>query len=159
MKLDVGCGMNPQGDVNIDVSVKPSVYRKTEGSAPRIEPKRISNFVLASAEHLPFKNECFNEVICDSAIEHLKSPYKLLREVYRVCQWNGLIIIVTVHRLSRLLDVFRCRHRGARIEKWFSRRFFLGTFGSRVVEAQIFYELLGIPSGIKVVVKKFLDEW
>jgi len=45
MTLDVGCGDNQKGDVNIDIQ-KPLGY--------------VENFVLADAEHLPFKTKCFN---------------------------------------------------------------------------------------------------
>lgn len=43
MILAVGCGANPQGDVNIDAFIK---------DKKRCNPKQITNFVLADVQHL-----------------------------------------------------------------------------------------------------------
>ena len=152
--LDVGCGTNPQGDVNIDVSIERTPYRKAEGYSSEIQPQKIKNFILADAEHLPLRSNTFNEVLCDSTLEHLKSPYRCLRESYRVCRSNGLITITTEHRLGGLFQIFRLRHKGAKTEHRFSRGFFLKTFGVRIEKVQTFYELLGVPCGLKVMIRK-----
>jgi len=74
--LDVGCGGNaqwpdsiPRGDVNCDI-LRPV--------------RRIPNFVLCDALHLPFRNGSFQEVYSNHVIEHVKNPYKMLKELVRV---------------------------------------------------------------------------
>jgi len=99
MILDVGCGLRPHGHVNVDI------YRRKnpEINSQKIidvDVHKITNFVLASGEKLPFRNESFNEVYCSHVIEHVKNPYRLLSEIRRVCEKDGKIIIKCPHRLS-----------------------------------------------------------
>ena len=79
MILDVGCGNNPKGDVNIDINMK----------------KGVINFIRADAHHLPFKDNCFNRVFCYHCLEHLHNPLAVLREISRVKQNNGYVEIYT----------------------------------------------------------------
>ena len=39
---------------------------------------------------LPFKNECFEVVLCFDVIEHLFDPDYLLTEAFRVLAWGGV---------------------------------------------------------------------
>lgn len=73
--LDVGCGGNAQGDVNTDIYI------------PEPLPK---NFVLSSAEMLPFKNDSFHTVRSAYVIEHNPYPTEMLQEHYRISQKNVL---------------------------------------------------------------------
>lgn len=78
MKLDVGCGLAPQGDVNIDIYLEPVQRAKGE-----IDPRGVEKFILADANHLPFR-EVFDEVISDNVLEHLEDPIKAINEMVRV---------------------------------------------------------------------------
>ena len=53
------------------------------------------NVVLADLLSLPFKNESFDFVFCRQVIEHMSSPEKLIREVYRILESNGLFYVDT----------------------------------------------------------------
>lgn len=86
MILDVGCGANPHGNVNID-----AYPENREHCAKGWNPKEVENFVLADAHKLPFRNKTFNGVICFHALEHLENPLMALTEMNRVC--NGIIEI------------------------------------------------------------------
>jgi len=86
MKLDVGCDANPKGDVNIDI------YDKNQ-CVNNWNPKKVANFVLASADSLPFKDEAFESLVCNHTIEHLSDPLKALCEFKRIC--NGTVVIRT----------------------------------------------------------------
>src|SRR3989344_3249672 len=74
--LDVGCGGNAQGDVNTDVYL------------PNPIPQ---NFILASAELLPFKDNSFDIVRSAYVIEHNLFPTEMIKEHFRVCQQRVVI--------------------------------------------------------------------
>ena len=65
MTLDVGCGRNPRGDVNVDVS------------------SSLAD-VLCDAQALPFKTGSFDRVLSYHCIEHCPDPAKMLGEMLRV---------------------------------------------------------------------------
>lgn len=87
--LDVGCGGAAQGDVNCDIYI------------PNPIPQ---NFVLASAELLPFKDNAFDIVRSAYVIEHNLYPIEMIKEHLRVSNvkiktytdnsdWMGAIIL------------------------------------------------------------------
>jgi ubiquinone/menaquinone biosynthesis C-methylase UbiE len=99
--LDVGCGDNPSGDVNVDLFIADYERHRTplDGVGTfNLDAKKISNFVLADAHFLPFKSGVFDLVISRQLIEHVKSPMKVLCEFTRVTRHQ--IIIECPHRLG-----------------------------------------------------------
>ena len=74
--LDIGCGEVARGGVNIDIYV------------PRVRPP---NFVLASAEYLPFRSGAFRIVRSSYVIEHCTDCTRLIMEHVRVCQEKAII--------------------------------------------------------------------
>jgi len=89
LMLDVGCGGNAQGDINTDVYI------------PSPLPK---NFLLASAEKLPFKSGSIDIVRSAYVIEHNPHPALMLKEHSRVSKhkviaytdnsdWLGAILL------------------------------------------------------------------
>ena len=89
MKLDVGCGNFPRGDVNIDLRGAGSVHRFCRD---KIRVKAIKNFVRADAEHLPFRNKIFPESISSHSIEHVKNPVRMISEMKRVTRGTVNVI-------------------------------------------------------------------
>jgi len=87
MRLDVGCGNTPTGDVNVDL---PGSERHRSGVTLAV--KRISNFVYASVYALPFCNDSFDEVVSFHLLEHLEIPLIALEEMIRVTK--DLVTIV-----------------------------------------------------------------
>jgi len=85
--LDIGCGARAKGDVNIDLYPNDRKQCKQTWN-----PKKIRNFVLADAEHLPFKDKTFITIYVVHVCEHLKNPFKALQEFNRV----GKIIHIRV---------------------------------------------------------------
>lgn len=68
MKLDIGCGHNLTGDVNVDlVTVKTDKF-----------------FVKADAHNLPFRNQSFESAYSSHMMEHLLNPIQALKEMRRV---------------------------------------------------------------------------
>lgn len=99
LKLDVGCGSSPTGDVNCDLYVEDIFdHRKLGHNVLRVH--EISNFVCCDALHLPFVNGVFDEVFCGQLIEHIPNPICLFRELVRVCRCFGKVVVETIHRLG-----------------------------------------------------------
>jgi len=77
MILDIGCGNRQLGTINVDVFI----------------PKNIpENFVLASAELMPFNNDAFDVVISTFVIEHLLDPADFIKETVRISRDRVIII-------------------------------------------------------------------
>ncbi len=80
MKLDIGCGLKKhKGYIGIDKRRLPTV-----------------DIVLdLDKQKLPFPDNSVEEVLLYHVLEHLESPYKVMKEVIRVCR-KGAIIKVRV---------------------------------------------------------------
>ena len=100
--LDVGCGDDAKGDVNVDIYI------------PNPLPP---NFLLASAELLPFKDNAFDIVRSAYVIEHNLFPAQMIKEHFRVCckkvkiytdnsDWLG----VFVYRILNTGSIFHDEH-------------------------------------------------
>jgi hypothetical protein len=82
--LDVDCGTNAKGDVNIDFfrgEQNPQTGDKIRGEL--MAPKKIANFIVADAMHLPIKDKSFNVAISSHTIEHVQEPLLMLKEMCR----------------------------------------------------------------------------
>jgi len=76
--LDVGCGENPRGNINLDCYI----------------PKRIpENFILANAAFLPFRKESIDIVLSNYSIEHMINPAEFIQNIVKISK--GKIEIVT----------------------------------------------------------------
>jgi SAM-dependent methyltransferase len=75
MILDIGCGENPRGDVNIDVAKTP-----------------FCNMV-AHAEQLPLRDFSADVILCSQVLEHLDQPNALLKEINRILRHDGVAFI------------------------------------------------------------------
>lgn len=77
--LDVGCGNNPQGDINIDLFPKGNIHRSFQKMI------HCKNFVKADAHCLPFRSEAFEQVFCNHLLEHKGIRYReVIKEMLRV---------------------------------------------------------------------------
>lgn len=54
-----------------------------------------NDFVLGSAEKLPFKDDSFDCVVCFWSFHHMVYPEEVINEVYRVIRPGGFVIIAT----------------------------------------------------------------
>jgi SAM-dependent methyltransferase len=110
----VGCGSRPTGDVNVVRG-----WNSQEGDQKQGEfmnPRLIPNFVIAQAEFLPFKDECFDLAFSSHTIEHVKNPLKMMQELLRVtmCQ----ITVRCPHRKGS--GAKRPFHKNYLDEEWFN---------------------------------------
>lgn len=76
--LNVGCGEEYYGDDRVD-------FVKTDATT----------LVHNIEEGLPYESYTYDEVYCSYVFEHMKNPYNLLKEMYRVCKPNGKVVIYT----------------------------------------------------------------
>jgi SAM-dependent methyltransferase len=149
--LDVGCGTRPKGDVNVDFfqeGFNPHTGDQIRGGF--MSAREIPNFVLADAQHLPFRDESFSVAFSSHTIEHVGNPLLMLQEMCRVAERKVIV---------------RCPHRrgiGARMphhinyldEEWFKEASeFLG-YESRQVVTSYDYP---ISSRIKNIVPNRLQ--
>lgn len=114
--LDVGCGANrtnpksvPQGTVNCDIQ-KPI--------------RKVQNFVLCDAQHLPFVDKAFRKVFSSHVIEHVDNPFLMLKECLRVA--NKTVIIKTPFTLQPLRNFGNetpNQHRCHFNKRWFIKAF------------------------------------
>lgn len=95
--LDVGCGSRGKGDVNVDFFK--GGWNKQEADQDKgefVDPRSIPNFVVASAEYLPFKNDCFELVFSSHTIEHVHDPFRMISELVRVS--SRKVVVKCPHR-------------------------------------------------------------
>jgi len=79
LKLDIGCGGRPTGDVNLDL------YPEDRGQFNEAwKPKEVPHFILGDAQALPFRDKVFTDLVAYHLIEHLPEPLAGLREFERV---------------------------------------------------------------------------
>jgi len=77
--LDVGCGLNPRGDVNTDPYLESTHRRRGRG------PTLKGNIIQAKAESMPmFTDRQFDVVRCHQVLEHIEDWKQALREMWRV---------------------------------------------------------------------------
>jgi len=101
--LDIGCGSGvqiralglkrPNLIIGMDLNRNALLYAKK---------KEISHieFIIADAQHLPFKEQTIDKIICAEIIEHLNNPEQLITESQRVLRQDGSIVITTPNENS-----------------------------------------------------------
>lgn len=88
--LDAGCGTSkilgafPQA-VGLDINFKKLRYNLSLGNL----------LVNADVVNLPFQDACFDEIICSQVIEHLKQGDSVFKELKRVLEKGGILILGT----------------------------------------------------------------
>lgn len=100
--LDVGCG---EGELLLHIlSQRPDLKTVTgmdvSLTAVLAAKKRLPDgvFCAGDANALPFAPESFDIVTCLNLLEHVESPVRLLREVYRALRPGGHVILSTPSR-------------------------------------------------------------
>ncbi len=97
--LEVGCGIGddvfrmasrvgPSGVV-VGVDASSRMIEEAIGRTPANVPV---SFAQADARSLPFKEESFSRCRIDRALQHIKSPHLVIREMARVLKPGGLLL-------------------------------------------------------------------
>jgi len=116
--LDIGCGdgyhlfvFNTIEDITGNIR-----FYGVDMSKLRIEfASRVCNelamtnidFLVGSADALPFPDDYFDTILCSDVVEHLLYPERCLAEVYRVTKPGGTAIVTTPNKTNRLQQVAR----------------------------------------------------
>jgi ubiquinone/menaquinone biosynthesis C-methylase UbiE len=94
MKLEIGCGASPRGDMNCDLLTADTLRRL---DVEKRKPKELPNFMRCGANHLPFRSKVFDECCAHHVLEHKPvKPKQTVNEMLRVT--NGIVKIVVPHR-------------------------------------------------------------
>lgn len=107
MILDVGCGSDPKGHINLDLFTGLNPHLIKSRKNPFVDPKKIPNFVKGTAYKLPFPKDFFSIVYCCHVIEHLENPIKAIKELRRV---SKKYVIIKVPSLRAVLYGERSTH-------------------------------------------------
>jgi SAM-dependent methyltransferase len=86
--LDIGCGIGDficyrKGAIGVDINPSSVEYCLNRGLSARHMKLDI----------LPFDDSEFESILLDNVVEHIESPNPLLKEVHRVLNKNGVLII------------------------------------------------------------------
>lgn len=89
IRINLGSGFKRiEGFVNVDAD-------------PNVEPDYLLDLETG---RLPFEDNTVAEVLCSHVMEHIGAGFiPLMKEIYRVCQPNGIVHIIVPHHRS---DIF-----------------------------------------------------
>lgn len=109
--LDYGCGSGygsasiaggARSVTGVDVSEEAIAYAKANHARRDLEFR-----VIAPSQPLPFETGSFQTVLSFQVIEHVSDPDAYLREVVRVLEPGGTLVMATPDRRTRLLPMQR----------------------------------------------------
>jgi len=95
--LEVGPGGNPHPRADVLLDKKFHTEEETlhqRGDAPKRNHKK--QLVLFDGEHFPFKNKCFDYVICSHVLEHVQNIEAFLAELQRIAS-RGYLEFPTIY--------------------------------------------------------------
>lgn len=96
--LDLGCG---DGDYSIKLQELGFEVIAADLDVERFRYKDKINFKVCDATKiLPFSDNSFDYVLSTELIEHVRNPYSVIKEIYRVINKDGKFILSTPNILS-----------------------------------------------------------
>jgi ubiquinone/menaquinone biosynthesis C-methylase UbiE len=93
LHLDIGTG---RGDGTILISkIKKCIAFDFGIVSTKIAKKKGLEVSQADARFIPFKSKTFKSVTCLDVIEHIPRPERVIKEISRIVQEEGVLIILT----------------------------------------------------------------
>jgi glycosyltransferase 2 family protein len=101
--LDIGCGsgvqLNALGLSSPGLLIGTDINRNALVFA-RSRNMKNTEFIVADARHLPFRDQTMNRIISAEIIEHLNEPEMLIAETHRLIKSGGSVVISTPNEHS-----------------------------------------------------------
>lgn len=92
--LDVGCGYTSLLNIldggdryGLSIEIDDLIHRSGYWWNPAVR------WVSGTAESLPYTPQCFDVVVCSNGVDHYEDPALAIREMIRVLQPGGLVIL------------------------------------------------------------------
>ena len=109
LTLDIGCGEGRKSSIFTQLAsdiVGLDISLEELGEAR----KRGIKVMLADALHLPFRDNCFEAVLCFHVIEHLRKSAQALKEIRRILKNSGLLLLTTPNsrRITNKIGLLFC---------------------------------------------------
>ena len=86
--LDVGCGSNPRGTINLDLYQGTSRHHRFD-----YDPKDIENFLNGDGARLPYRDKSVDIIISSHCLEHIPTPLEAVKDWERVARRRVIINI------------------------------------------------------------------
>ncbi len=104
--LDVGCGKGAWTFVISDLLPKEAEIIGIDQEAQWVEgimpPSSRFSFKVADAHNLPFEDESFDLVTCQTLLMHVQDHTRVLKEMARVLKPGGLLILAEPNNMANL---------------------------------------------------------
>jgi 2-polyprenyl-6-hydroxyphenyl methylase / 3-demethylubiquinone-9 3-methyltransferase len=111
--LDIGCGGGLASESfakqganvsGIDLSLNSIKVAQDHAKENHLQ----IDYQCAVAEHIPYKENTFDVVVCFDVLEHIQDLHKVISEVYRVLKKKGYFFFDTINRTfkSRLIMIW-----------------------------------------------------
>jgi ubiquinone/menaquinone biosynthesis C-methylase UbiE len=126
MILDIGCGHDPKGDINLDLYPNATKHRsldqRREDDYP-LNTKAIKNFIVADACYLPFNKNSFDTAYSKDTIEHLKNPMLMIKEMKRISKDQIIVICPTrwTDKIEKRKGYHKTMHQHKFNKTWFQK--------------------------------------
>lgn len=86
--LDVGGGLKYSKELKNSQDLFKSCNYQILDNDPEVKPD-----ILADAHNIPLADESIDAVICKSVLEHMKNPFKVMDEIFRILKNDGYCLI------------------------------------------------------------------
>ncbi len=155
--LDFGCGTGYGTEriaggaasiLGVDVSSEAIAYAREHYADSRLRFERIDPVERAP---LPFDAETFDVVLSFQVIEHVPDPDAYLREARRVLERDGVFVVATPDRATRLLPLQRPWNRFHRVE--YSERSLKRVLSRHFADVEVLH-MSGAPEVIGAEVRR-----
>lgn len=156
MILDVGCGHQPKGNINVDLYLKNTQHRSFDQRKNNDYNLNLhtKNLINADCLFLPFKDKSFKIVYSSHLIEHIENTHNFIKELLRIC--NFKLIIKCPHRIIDNQKI-KINHKHSFNIKWFKKYFEKRNILTNIFISEykyfphIFFPIFRLPAEITVI--------
>jgi len=106
--LDIGCGTGslliqsflhgPKIRSAVGLDMSPNMIEYAQQKVPVLHLDDRLRFMIGDAEHLPFEDNSFDVITCCNSFHHYPHQIQALREMFRVLDRDGRLILIDGHR-------------------------------------------------------------